>query len=53
MPTENITAYDLANEAPEMFAYIMYDLLTEENKEKIVSFKNIMKLTNNTGGGII
>ena len=35
MPTENITAYDLANEAPEMFAYIMYDLLTEENKEKI------------------
>lgn len=35
MPTENMTAYDLANEAPEMLPYIMYDLLTEENKEKI------------------
>lgn len=35
MPTEKITAYDLANEVPEMLPYIMYDLLTEENKEKI------------------
>lgn len=35
MPTEKITAYDLANEVPETLPYIMYDLLTDENKQKI------------------
>ena len=36
MQPVNHTAYVLAdNEAPETLAYIMYDLLTDENKEKI------------------
>ena len=36
MLPENQTAYFLAdNEAPEILPYIMYDLLTDENKEKI------------------
>ena len=36
MYTENQPAYVLAdNEAPEILTYIMYDLLTKENKEKI------------------
>lgn len=36
MYPENQTAYVLAdNEAPEILTYIMYALLTKENKEKI------------------
>lgn len=36
MQPVNQTAYVLAdNEAPEMLTYIMYDLLTEENKQRI------------------
>lgn len=45
MPTENITAYDLAdNEAPEQLSFDqIYKMLTDQEREKVIAYAEMLK----------